>query len=71
MGSITLEAKLYQIGCLNDANEQAIMAFDPVTGSWAALPPAPLQAGTLSRVMVSGVRRLELVNGKQNWQGLP
>jgi hypothetical protein len=70
-GSITLQTVLYQIGCVSDVNEHAVMAFDPVAGSWTPLPPAPLEAGTLSRVTVNGIRRLEVVDGKQNWQGLP
>jgi Kelch motif len=78
--STTFEAKLYLVGCSDDFDDSGVwpmLVFDPKVGSWsqAAAPPvAATGAWTLSRIVVNGQPRLELVGGAQpgnNWQYVP
>jgi hypothetical protein len=79
--SATLQAKLYLAGCRHDFDERDVLpllVFDPKAGSWseAAGPPggATGYRWTLSRVVVNGQPRLQLVGGARpgnNWQFVP
>jgi hypothetical protein len=73
----TLQAKLYFVGCFAPNIYNAVtLVFDPKVGwSEAAVPPVPAGSWmTLSRVIVSGQPRLELIGGPMpgtNWQFKP
>jgi N-acetylneuraminic acid mutarotase len=76
----TLKAKLYLAGCHADDDASGVypmLVFNPAAGAWsqAAAPPVVVNHDwTLSRVVVSGSPRLELVGGDvpgNNWQYVP
>jgi hypothetical protein len=79
--STTFQAKLYLVGCRDDFDESGVwpmLVFDPKVGSWSqAAAPTVAATGhrwTLSRVVVNGQARLELVGGARpgnNWQYVP
>jgi hypothetical protein len=66
----TFQAKLYIVGC-SDGDPVRVLIFDPKAGSWstAATPGVAGFFGsqwTLSRIVVNGRPRLELVGGGQS-----
>lgn len=78
--SATLQARLYLVGCrddFDDSGDYPMLVLDPAAGSWsqAAAPPVPAASlWTLSRVVVNGQARLQLVGGAtpgNNWQFAP
>jgi N-acetylneuraminic acid mutarotase len=75
--STTLAAKLYLVGCPDANRDPTTLVFDPKVSAWtkATRPPA-LKDGNapLSRVVVNGQSRLELVGGTRpgnNLQFIP
>ena len=79
--SATLKAKVYLAGWCHVAGDPVgvytTLVFNPATASWTQAAAPPIQtsdAWTLSRVVVSGAPRLELVGGDvpgNNWQYVP
>jgi Kelch motif len=70
--SVTLQARLYILGCRG--YDPTTLVFDPSKGSWTEAAAPPRSAGTLSRIYVSGRPALELVGGNRpgnNWQFIP
>jgi N-acetylneuraminic acid mutarotase len=72
----TFQAKLYLANCANDnGSDPAMLVFDPKTNTWTQLPVAPEgNYATMTRVVVNGSTRLELVGGPKagsNWQYVP
>lgn len=77
----TFQARLYLVGCRGDddtSGSYPMLVFDPKVGNWseAAAPPwaADGWSSTLSRVVVNGQPRLELVGGARpgnNFQYVP
>lgn len=77
IASATLQAKLYFVGCFKPDNfDPVTLVFDPKMGKWseAPAPPEPWGAQTMSRVIVNGQPRLEVIGGAvpgNNWQSRP
>jgi hypothetical protein len=79
--SAAFQAKLYLVGCHADDDWNGVypmLVFDPKVGSWSQVAAPPVEATghlwTLSRVVVNGQPRLELVGGTRpgnNWQWIP
>jgi hypothetical protein len=78
--SATLQAKLYLVGCHDDLDGSGaypMLVLDPKLGTWsqAAVPPIAANGHlwTLTRVVVNGQPRLELVGGAKpnNYQFIP
>ncbi|MFL5515389.1 MAG: hypothetical protein ACJ8DJ_04480, partial [Gemmatimonadales bacterium] len=65
--STSMQAKLYLIGCYDEAGTSNALVFDPALGSWsqAAASPVSPEASTVSRVLLNGQHRLELVGGSR------
>jgi hypothetical protein len=70
--STTLQARLYLFGICDDyptdpEQRDRGLVFDPGTGAWAAVAPAPGNTfrGALARVFVNGRARLSLVEGER------
>jgi N-acetylneuraminic acid mutarotase len=74
------QAKLYLVGCHDDhdfSGNYPMLVFDPKAGSWTQAAAPPVNADrrwTLSRVVLNGQARLELVGGSRpgnNHQYIP
>ena len=68
--SATFQAKLYLVGCHESGDFSGIhpmLVFDPQSGAWSEAAAPPIVATghwwTLSRVVVNGEPRLELIGG--------
>ena len=74
----TLQGKLYFVGCRDpNSSDSLTLVFDPKLGTWSQAAAPAIRAGvwlTLSRVVVNGQPRLELIGGAvpgTNWQFNP
>ena len=74
----TLQGKLYFVGCRDpNSSDLLTLVFDPKLGTWSQAAAPAIRAGvwlTLSRVVVNGQLRLELIGGAvpgTNWQFNP
>lgn len=79
--SAAFQAKLYLVGCHADDDWNGVypmLVFDPKVRSWSQVAAPPVSTIgyllTLSRVVVNGQPRLELIGGAKpgnNWQYVP
>jgi hypothetical protein len=60
----TLQARLYVVGRYDD-DRPTTLVLDPAAGAWTEAAPSPVEpsGATLSRVLVNGQPRLQLVGG--------